>query len=271
MANNRGVTINPARANALPMRLSRTRQATRNMDGNVMNERPSGSNQDVPRRVRILIADDHDIVREGLRKILDGHAHWVLCGEAQNGRQVVNLCQEMKPDIAILDISMPELNGVDACLQVRKVSPATEILVFTMHDSEHLVRSMLAAGARGYLLKSDPAQTLIEAVASLAAHRPYFNAHVSETILSGYLHAMAQEMPSSPERGASLTGREREVLQLLAEGRPNKEVARRLGVGVKTVETHRFAIMRKIGANSIVDVVLFAIRNHIVDCRNPGA
>lgn len=253
------------------LRLFRPRRATRNMNGNVMSERQSGPTQDRPKRVRILIADDHDIVREGLRKILEGYPHWVLCGEARNGRQAVSLCQEMKPDIAVLDISMPELNGVDASLQIRKVSPRTEILVFTMHESEHLVRSILAAGARGYLLKSDPAQNLIEAIASLADHRPYFNAHVSETILTGYLHAQAQEAPSSPERGASLTGREREVLQLLAEGRPNKEVARRLGVGVKTVETHRCAIMRKIGANSIVDVVLFAIRNHIVDCGSPGA
>jgi DNA-binding NarL/FixJ family response regulator len=157
---------------------------------------------------------------------------------------------------------MPELNGAEAALQMRKVSPATEILVFTMHDSEQLVRNMLAAGVRGYLLKSDPAQSLIEAVASLAAHRPYFNKHVSETILAGYLDVL--EVHSAPKCSDLLTDREREILQLLAEGRSNKEVARRLAIGVKTVETHRCAIMRKIGANSIVDVVRFAIRNHMV-------
>jgi DNA-binding NarL/FixJ family response regulator len=229
-----------------------------------MSERPTSQGHDPQGPVRILLADDHDVVREGLRKLLEGQPHWVLCGEAQNGREAVSMCQEMKPDIAVLDISMPELNGAEAALQMRKVSPATEILVFTMHDSEQLVRNMLAAGARGYLLKSDPAQSLIEAVASLAVHRPYFNKHVSETILAGYLDVLAKEWHSAPKCSDFLTDREREILQLLAEGRSNKEVARRLAIGVKTVETHRCAIMRKIGANSIVDVVRFAIRNHIV-------
>jgi len=231
-----------------------------------MSDRQSSRGQDTQGRVRILLADDHDVVREGLRNLLEGQPHWVVCGEALNGRQAVSMCQEMKPDIAVLDISMPELNGVDASRQILKVSPATEILVFTMHESEQLVRNMLAAGARGYLLKSDPARNVIEAVASLAVHRPYFNMRVSETILAGYLNAMANDMSSTRKcAGDLLTGREREILQLLAEGRSNKEVARRLAIGVKTVETHRSAIMRKIGANSIVDVVRFAVRNHIVE------
>ena len=152
----------------------------------------------------------------------------------------------MKPNIAILDISMPELNGLDASKQILKVSPATEILIFTMHESEPLVRDMLIAGARGYLLKSDPARNVIDAVASLAIHRPYFNMRVSETILTGYRSAMAKDAPSTRKcAGELLTGREREILQLLAEGRSNKEIARRLEIGVKTVETHRSAIMRK--------------------------
>jgi len=231
-----------------------------------MSDRQSSRGQDTQGRVRILLADDHDVVREGLRRLLEGQPHWVVCGEARNGRQAVSMCQEMKPDIAVLDISMPELNGVDASRQILKVSPTTEILVFTMHESEQLVRNMLSAGARGYLLKSDPAHNVIEAVASLAIHRPYFNMHVSETILAGYLNAMANDMSSTRKRaGDLLTAREREILQLLAEGRSNKEVARRLAIGVKTVETHRSAVMRKIGANSIVDVVRFAIRNHIVE------
>jgi len=231
-----------------------------------MNERQPNRGQDTQRRVRILLADDHDVVREGLRKLLEGQPHWVVCGEALNGRQAVSMCQELKPNIAVLDISMPELNGVDASKQILKVSPETEILVFTMHESEQLVRNILAAGARGYVLKSDPAQNIIEAVASLAVHRPYFNMGVSETILAGYLNSMAKDMHSTRKRpGDLLTGREREILQLLAEGRSNKEIARCLAVGVKTVETHRSAIMRKIGGNSIVDVVRFAIRNHIVE------
>ena len=231
-----------------------------------MNEQQASRGQDPQARVRILLADDHDVVREGIRKLLEGQPHWVVCGEAVNGRQAVALCKEMKPDIAMLDISMPELNGVDAATQILKVSPATEILVLTMHESEQLVRDMLATGVRGYLLKSDPARNIIEAVASLAVHRPYFNMRVSETILTGYLSAVAKGTPSTGKRaGEPLTGREREILQLLAEGRSNKEIARRLAIGVKTVETHRSAIMRKINANSIVDVVRFAIRNHIVE------
>lgn len=215
------------------------------------------------RPVRVLLADDHDIIREGLRRLLEDQPHFQVCGEAANGRDAVNLCRELTPEVAVLDISMPELNGLEATRQIRKVSPATEILVFTMHQSEQLVRDMLTAGARGYLLKSDAARNIVEAINSLAAHRPYFNMRVSETILAGYLQAIAaQTMPK--RNGDPLTARESEILQLLAEGRSNKEVARRLSIGVKTVEAHRAAIMRKIGANSIVDVVRYAVRNQIV-------
>ena len=231
-----------------------------------MSERQPSRGHGSQSLIRIVLVDDHDVVREGLRKLLEGQPHWMVCGEAVNGRQAVKMCQEMKPDIVVLDISMPELNGVDASKQILKVSPATEILIFTMHESEQLVRDMLAAGARGYLLKSDPAHNVIEAVASLAIHRPYFNIRVSETILAGYLSAMAKDTVSTRKcAGELLTGREREILQLLAEGRSNKQIARRLEIGVKTVETHRSAVMRKIGASSIVDVVRFAIRNHIVE------
>jgi DNA-binding NarL/FixJ family response regulator len=214
--------------------------------------------------VRILIADDHEVVRQGLRRLLEEQPQWSVCGEAVNGRQAVSMCQETTPDVAVLDVSMPELNGLEATRQIRKVSPATEILVFTMHQSEQLVRDMLAAGARGYLLKSDASRYIVEAVNSLASHRPYFNVRVSETILAGYLQSMAKE--TAQRRSADpLTPREREILQLLAEGRSNKEVARRLEIGVKTVEAHRAAIMRKIGAKSIVEVVRYAVRNQIVE------
>ena len=142
------------------------------------------------RSVRILVADDHDVVRQGLRRLLEEQPQWVVCGEAANGPEAVALCEKLLPDVAILDISMPELNGLEATRQIRKLSPATEILVFTMHQSERLVREMLSAGARGYLLKSDASNHVIDAITSLAAHRPYFNTGVSETILSGYLQAV---------------------------------------------------------------------------------
>jgi DNA-binding NarL/FixJ family response regulator len=216
--------------------------------------------------VRIILADDHDVVRQGLRRLLEEHPRWQVCGEAKTGREAVNLCKELMPDVAVLDVSMPELNGLEATRQIRKISPATEILVFTMHQSEQLVRDMLVAGARGYLSKSDAAANIIEAVSSLAAHRPYFNIHVSETVLAGYLQLIARETKQLPTRvGDTLTGREREILQLLAEGRSNKEVARRLSIGIKTVESHRSSIMRKIGGSSIVDLVRYAVRNQIVE------
>src|SRR5271156_5310850 len=156
-----------------------------------MSERQPGRGHDTKASVRIVLADDHDIVREGLRKLLEEQPGWIVCGEAVNGRQAVSMCQTLKPDIAVLDISMPELNGVDASKQILKVSPTTEILVFTMHESERLVRDMLVVGARGYLLKSDPAHNIVEAIAALAVHRPYFNMRVNETILTGYLNAIS--------------------------------------------------------------------------------
>ncbi len=232
----------------------------------MISERQPNRGQDTLPVVRIVLVDDHDVVREGLRKLLEGQPNWLICGEAANGREAVSICQKLKPDIVVLDISMPELNGLDASRQILKVSPTTEILIFTMHESDRLVRDILVAGARGYLLKSDPAHNVIDAVASLVIHRPYFNMRVSETILTGYLSAMAQDAPSTRKCASELlTGREREILQLLAEGRSNKEIARRLAIGVKTVETHRGAVMRKSGANSIVDLVRFAVRNHIVE------
>jgi DNA-binding NarL/FixJ family response regulator len=217
------------------------------------------------RPVRILLADDHGIVREGLRKLLEEQPRWTICGEASKGREAVALCRERRPDIVVLDISMPELNGLETTRQILKDNPATEILVFTMHQSEQLVRGMLQAGARGYLLKSDAAHDIVDAITSLAEHRPYFSMRVSETILTGYLHALKDT--DAGRKGASdlLTTREREILQLLAEGRSNKEVARQLTIGVKTVEAHRTAIMRKIGAKSIVEVVRYAVRHQIVE------
>lgn len=227
--------------------------------------KPDGS-QDTKAMVRILLADDHEIVREGLRNLLEEQPRWEVCGEAVNGRQAVSMCQDMKPNIAVLDLSMPELNGIDASREILKVSPSTEILIFTMHDSEGTVRDMLAVGVHGYVLKSDPAHNIVEAVASLAVHRPYFSVCASEEIVASYLNGALKAGSSTRSRnGELLTGREREILQLLAEGRSNKEVARRLAIGVKTVETHRSAIMRKISANSIVDVVRYAARHHIVE------
>lgn len=213
--------------------------------------------------VRILLADDHDVVRHGLRHLLERQEGWTVCGEASSGREAVELARTQLPDVAVIDVGMPDLNGLEATRQIRRASPRTEVLVFTMHDSEQLVREVLAAGAKGYMMKSDAARSIVAAVESLAAHRPYFNWKVSETILDGYLRSATGSSGDAEPAGEPLTPREREIVQLLAEGRSNKQVAMRLNISVKTVETHRSALMRKIGARTVVDIVRYAMRNKL--------
>ena len=212
--------------------------------------------------VRIIIADDHDIVRHGLRQLLDSQPGWEVCGEARDGRAAVELAGRLRPDVAVLDIAMPELNGLEATRKIRAASPGTEVLVFTMHEAEDLVREVFAAGARGYLLKSDAVRSIVAAVEAVVAHQPFFTSKVSAMVLDAFLreHAAAEGRAAD----GTLTLREREVVQLLAEGRQNKEIARRLGVALKTVEAHRAAVMRKIGADSVADLVRYAVRNRIV-------
>jgi DNA-binding NarL/FixJ family response regulator len=212
--------------------------------------------------VRILLADDHEIVRRGLKELLEEHIGWTVCAEAANGRDAVELAAKTKPQVAVLDFSMPELNGLEATRRIRQEAPSTEVLIFTMHESEELIREVLAAGARGYLLKSDATRQLIPAVESLSRHTPYFSGRVSAVVLEGYLKGRpAQPTPLGVER---LTSREREIVQLLAEGHSNKSIASRLNLSVKTVETHRASIMRKLELNSLADMVRFAVRHCIV-------
>lgn len=212
--------------------------------------------------VRILLADDHEIVRRGLKELLEEHSGWTVCAEASNGREAVELAIQTRPQVAVLDFSMPELNGLEAARRIRQLAPETEVLIFTMHESEELIREVLAAGARGYLLKSEAARHLIAAVETLSRHLPYFSGRVSAVVLEGFLKGQPARMPStSMER---LTSREREVVQLLAEGHSNKAIASRLDLSVKTVETHRASIMRKLELTSLADVVRFAVRNHII-------
>lgn len=207
---------------------------------------------------RILIADDHDVVRSGLHTILSGQPGWEVVAEAEDGKRAVELAAETQPDVAILDYQLPFLNGIDATREIRGFHPQTEVLIFTMHESEPLIRELLEAGARGYLLKSDARRFLIAAVEALARHQPFFTGRVSETLLSVYL-------ANSNTRTQVLTPRERGVVQLIAEGRTNKEAAKVLGINLKTVETHRAAAMRKIKAASSADLVRYAIRNKLVE------
>lgn len=212
---------------------------------------------------RILLADDHDIIRRGLKELLETQGAWKVIGEATNGRQAIDLALKLKPDIAILDLTMPELNGLEATRQIKKALPKTEVLIFTMHENEQLVHDVLSAGALGYVLKSDAARHLVNAIESLIQHKPFFSAKVSETVLEGYLKGGTDEATS--ETGASrLTPREREIVQLLTEGKSNKEVADALGISAKTIETHRATIMRKLELKSFAELVRYAVRNNII-------
>jgi DNA-binding NarL/FixJ family response regulator len=211
--------------------------------------------------LRILLADDHDIVRRGMRELLEEQAGWCVCAEASNGRAAVALALQERPQVAVLDLSMPELNGLEATRRIKDGLPETEVLIFSMHESEELIRQVLTAGARGYLLKSDASRQLVPAVESLARHQPFFSGRVSEVVLGGFLKAGEEDRGPAAGR---LTSREAEVLQLLAEGKSNKQIASLLDLSVKTVETHRTAVMRKLELKSLPDLVRFAIRNHIV-------
>jgi len=211
--------------------------------------------------VRILIADDHQVVRTGLRALLESRTGWQVCAEAANGREAVEKAGQLKPHVAVLDIGMPLLNGVEATRQIRKLSPQTEVLILTMHDSEVLVQEVLEAGANGYILKDDADRNLVAAVDALRRHKPYLSSRVSEAASSAVGSDGSSFSRSSRSR---LTPREREILQLLAEGKSNKEVASFLGISVKTAETHRANIMLKLDFHSITELVRYAVRNKII-------
>jgi len=204
-----------------------------------------------------LLADDHNVVRKGLRGILEEYDDLQVCGEASNGRETVELALELKPDIVVLDLTMPELNGIEATRLIKKSLPESEILIFTMHEAEEMILSAFEAGARGFVLKSDDELELVEAIKVISRHKPFFTTAASEALLDNLLK------PSL--RDSVLTDREREVVQLLAEGKANKEVAIALNISVKTAETHRATIMRKLEIDSIADLVRYAIRNHLID------
>jgi DNA-binding NarL/FixJ family response regulator len=213
--------------------------------------------------LRILIADDHEVVRQGVKSLLVKQPGWEVCAEAANGREAVQKARQHKPQVAVLDITMPELNGLEAARQILKACPKTEVLILTVHESEQLVREILSAGAHGYVLKSDAGHDLVAAIESLSQGRTFFTSKVSKIVMQG-LRSATTTRASTAER-LELTPREREIIQLIAEGSSNKEVANTLGLSVKTVETHRTNLMRKLGLHSVVDVIHYAIRNRIID------
>lgn len=217
--------------------------------------------------LRILIADDHELARRGIRALLESHPGWEVCAEAKDGRDAVELAATTRPHLVLLDIGMPNLNGLEAARQILAAAPSTAILILTMHDSDNVVREVLRAGARGYVLKSDAGRDLVAAVEALQRQRTFFTTRVSQMVLDGFLDREKKDaVEESHEEYSSevLTSREREVIQLLAEGRTSKEVAVTLNLSVKTAETHRTNLMRKLGLHSVADLTRYAVRNGIV-------
>jgi DNA-binding NarL/FixJ family response regulator len=214
--------------------------------------------------LRILVADDHDLMRRGIKALLQSHAGWEVCGEAHTGREAVTKAEELKPDIVILDISMPDLNGVDAAKRIRKGSPDTEVLILSVHYSDQLIRDILEAGVRGYIVKSDSDRDLIIAVETLANHKPFFTPRATEVMLTNFNEGKTRTEPPETMRDR-LTSREREIVQLLAEGKSSKEVASSLNISVKTAETHRANIMRKLQLHTVSELVRYAVRNQIIE------
>lgn len=216
--------------------------------------------------LRILIADDHEVARSGIRAVLESHPGWEVCGEAKDGRETVEMAAVTRPNVILLDIGMPNLNGLEAARQILAATPDVAILILTMHDSDQVVREVLRAGCRGYLLKSDAGRDLVAAVEALQTQRTFFTTRVSQMVLDGYLNREHRREPGAEktDAGAQLTSREREVIQLLAEGKTSKEVAVTLNLSVKTAETHRTNLMRKLNLHSIADLTRYAVQNGIV-------
>ena len=212
--------------------------------------------------LRILIADDHDLMRRGLRSILES-CGWTVCAEAARGREAVEKAAQLRPDIAILDITMPELNGLDAARRIQKVSPSTEILILSAHYSDQLTQEIITAGIRGYVVKSDADRDLPMAIEALSKHQPFFSPLATDAVLNSVTKGSSWGGAEPKDR--RLSSREREVLQLLVEGRSSKEVASILGIETKTAETHRANIMRKLQLHNVVELVRYAVRTTMIE------
>jgi DNA-binding NarL/FixJ family response regulator len=214
--------------------------------------------------VSILIADDHELVRKGIRTVLEARTGWQVVAEAGDGREAVKKVQELKPQVAVLDISMPLLNGLEATRQIAKIAPQTKVLILTMHDADPMIQQILEAGAKGYLLKSDASLDLVSAVEALLRNKTFFTPKVGQIVLDGYLNKNPKGADEDAGNNAlRLTARQRQIVQLLAEGKSSKEVAVVLDISVKTAETHRANIMRRLDCHSVTDLVHYAIRNGI--------
>jgi two-component system, NarL family, response regulator NreC len=210
---------------------------------------------------RILIADDHEVVREGIRALIEHEPGWQVCGVAANGLEAVHMAKKMKPRVVVLDMSMPDLDGLEALREIKRALPSTEVVIFSAHHSEKVIEQLFEAGAKSYIQKSDAGRYLVAAIKSLAEHKPFFTREISQILFAKFTDA-----PDNTDgQQRTLTSREREVVRLLAKGTSNKEIAAILGISVRTAETHRAALMRKLGLDSLAGVVRYAIRNNIVE------
>jgi DNA-binding NarL/FixJ family response regulator len=217
------------------------------------------------KKLRILLVDDHQVVRRGVAGLIqDARPDWVLCGEASTGREAVAAAASLKPDVVVMDISMPDMNGLEATREILKNNPDVEVLILSMHESEQIVHDILSAGARGYILKQDAGVDLITALEVVRQHKLFFTSIVSEVVLSGYLGRALETNPESPS--SRLTPRELQIVKLVSESKANKEVANILQISAKTVESHRAHIMEKLGLHSVTELVRYAVRNKIVEC-----
>lgn len=214
--------------------------------------------------ITVLLADDHDLMRQGVRTLLETHPNVEICGEARNGVEAVDKAIDLTPDVVVLDVSMPEMNGLEAARRIRKHAPNTRILVFTVHDANEMVRDMIDAGAHGYILKSDAYTHLAAAVEAVAKHDLYFSAGVSNVIIDAMLNSHANNTSEENPQVLPLTAREIDVVKLLAQGKSNKEIATELYISVRTVESHRRSVHRKLGFNSLAELVRYAIRHHML-------
>ncbi len=215
------------------------------------------------KRLRILIADDHGLVRRGIREVLHSRPGWRVVGEAANGREAIAKAIELEPDVAVVDIGMPELDGIEAARQIHEAVPETKILVLTMNESDHTIRRALDAGANGYLLKSDLTDVLPKAVEAVVAGKRFLTPKVSEIVLEGFLNTTGQHQ-SVEGKGTRTTPRETEIIRLLAAGKTNKEIAALLQITARTVETHRSKIMLKLGVHSLAELIHYALRHELI-------
>jgi two-component system response regulator NreC len=213
-------------------------------------------------RLRILLADDHTVVRQGLRKILEAKPHWEVVAEAADGREAVKQAEDVKPDIAIVDVAMPLLNGIEAVRQIARKAPGTRVLVLSMHNDEAYVTQMLRAGAAGYLLKDSADVDLLQAVEAVASGKSFFSPAIARVIADDYVRQL--EDRGASDRYELLSEREREIFQLIAEGKTNKEIAALLFLSPSTVDTHRSRIMEKLDVHSAAEIVLYAVRKGVI-------